>query len=88
MSSFHISSPNAMSRAAKDIGDGDFGGALNYSEAIIAGCDVAVGNVNNIGTAYMYAVGVGAIAWSRYFEFVASEIFGEGHGHVESFAVQ
>lgn len=71
---FNVQLPDAVTRAAGDLGDGDVRGPLDNSNAIIAGRNGAARDVDAVRTAQMDSVRVWAISRSRYVEVDAGEV--------------
>lgn len=51
---------DSMSRSAKDFVDGNVGGSLNHTDAVVPGGNVSSGNPHVVRVAYVDAVGVRA----------------------------
>lgn len=76
-----------MSRAASDIGDGDFLTTVANGDAVITSADDAVSNGDQFWGAKVHSIGVGAISWCYNVHVCSSEIIGIKYRRVKAFAI-
>lgn len=76
-----------MSRPAIDAGDGDLLASIAEGDAVVAGFDVGVGDVDSDGSSNVDPVCVEALSWGRDREVVEGQVVAPQHVHVELLAV-
>ena len=77
-----------MARTAEDVGDGDVGGAFSEGDAVVAGGDVWVDDLDVARAADVDPVGVRAVSWCDYLHRAELNVVGREDDYVEELAVR
>lgn len=74
---------DAVAGAARDVGDGDVGGAFSDGYAVVPCCDHAARHVHRTAIPEVHSVGVGTVSWGCYVQTCRCEVVASVQVEVE-----